>query len=297
MKRWIAKRVYGVFENRYKKHGFRIVKPDFYCPLVDVEEAKADRTRLWAETTDCIGVDFDEAGHRALLAGQLPALAEGFDYPVEGAADDELQGFYAGNSQFGGTDARVLFAFLRLWRPGRIVEIGSGYSTLLMIDVNRRFLGGQTEITAVEPYPKPFLRRMAEDGSVRLVDQRVQDTPLELFDQLQSGDILFVDSSHVCKTGSDLNFIVFEILPRLRPGVRIHFHDVFLPLEYPENWVLEEERSWNEQYLVRALLMYAKDALRVTFSSAYAFARIGQLPDSLRGPWNHGGSLWLTKGP
>ena len=116
---------------------------------------------------------------------------------------------------------------LRAWRPSRIIEVGSGYSTLLIADVARRFLDGTTRITAIEPYPRPFLAKIG----VELIEARVQDVPPAVFDVLERGDVLFIDSSHVAKTCSDVNHLFFEILPRLKPGVRIHVHDVFLPAD------------------------------------------------------------------
>jgi hypothetical protein len=110
--------------------------------------------------------------------------------------------------------------------------------------------------------------------------------------------VLFVDSSHVAKTGSDVNHLCFDVLPRLRKGVRIHFHDVFLPADYPKAWVLEQNRSWNEQYVVRALLMYSTH-FRVLFGSSHAYhAHAEALRAALREPggaYYGGGSLWLEK--
>ena len=110
--------------------------------------------------------------------------------------------------------------------------------------------------------------------------------------------MLFIDSSHVAKTGSDVNHLCFEVLPRLRAGVRIHFHDIFLPSDYPKPWALDENRSWNEQYVVRALLMHS-NAFRVLFGSSYAFAAHAEaLREALRerdGACYGGGSLWIEK--
>lgn len=144
--RWVARHLHDWLVKRLKRNSYLIVKPTFYSPMVDKEALAADAERMWPNIiADCAGIDFNEAGHRALIAGDLPQLAGAFDYPSTGAADDELQEFYECNSPFEGTDARVLFGLLRLWRPQRIIEIGSGYSTLLMDDVNRRFLDGQVK--------------------------------------------------------------------------------------------------------------------------------------------------------
>ena len=265
----------------------------FYSPIVDPADAIANAARIWPEPpADVAGIEFDDASHRHVLETLFPRFYHDFDYPEEGAPDEELAAYYVRNSQFSWLDARALFVLLREWRPSRVIEVGSGYSTLLIADVARRFLGGACSITAIEPYPRPFLSKIG----VELIEAKVQDVPLAVFDTLERGDVLFIDSSHVAKTGSDVNHLFFEILPRLRPGVRIHVHDVFLPADYPKYWVVDENRSWNEQYVLRALLMYST-RFRVVFGSFNAYARhrdalaraLGVAPEATYG----GGSLWL----
>jgi predicted O-methyltransferase YrrM len=265
----------------------------FYSPIVDPADATANEARIWPEPpTDVAGIDFDDASHRHVLETLFACFYKDFDYAEAGAPDEELKAYYIGNSQFGWLDARALFVLLREWRPSRIIEVGSGYSTLLMADVARRFLGGATKITAIEPYPRPFLARIG----VELIEAKVQDVPLTTFDALDRGDVLFIDSSHVSKTGSDVNRLFFEILPRLKAGVRIHVHDVFLPADYPKEWVVGDNRSWNEQYVLRALLMDST-RYRVVFGSAHAYYRhrdavtraLGLAPGVAYG----GGSFWF----
>lgn len=216
-----------------------------------------------------------------------------FDYPDAGPDDESPHQYYDGNSQFNGMDARLAFGLLRLWRPGRIIEVGSGYSTLLMVDVVGRHLSGQTRITCVEPFPRPFLRKLA---GIELLESKVQDVDSAMFESLGRGDVLFIDSSHVSKTGSDVNFLFFEVLPRLKAGVHIHFHDIFLPYEYPKDWVMDESISWNEQYLLRALLMFSADTFKVTLGCAYAVTQLRHLAEPIRnGRGATGGSFWITK--
>ncbi|HZI83115.1 MAG TPA: class I SAM-dependent methyltransferase, partial [Casimicrobiaceae bacterium] len=218
-----------------------------------------------------------------------------FAYPAK-ASDNPLQ-FYVDNDQFGWLDCRALFVLLRAWRPKRFVEVGSGFSTLLVADVNKRFLGGTLRIECIEPYPRAELRS-PELRLEQLIARKVQDVEPAFFDRLESGDVLFIDSSHVAKTGSDVNHLCFEVLPALRPGVRIHFHDIFLPADYPKPWVIDENRSWNEQYVVQALLMFSR-GFRVLFGSAYAFAAhreaLRQALDAPDGACYGGGSLWIEK--
>jgi hypothetical protein len=267
----------------------------FYSPVADVAELRAQLERIWPAHPSVLGIDFNDAYHQRVLREYFPAFYPDFAYPAR--PDGNPLTFYLDNDQFSWLDCRALFVLLRAWRPKRLVEVGSGFSTLLVADVNRRFLGGALSMTCVEPYPRPFLHS-AELGLARLLVQKVQDADARIFSELDAGDVLFIDSSHVAKTGSDVNYLCFEVLPRLRPGVRIHFHDIFLPTDYPQQWVLDENRSWNEQYLVRALLMFSSH-FRVLFGCSHAFAaHAPALREALREPdgaYYGGGSLWIEK--
>jgi hypothetical protein len=267
----------------------------FYSPIVNPDDVRSDAAWLWpTDPRAMLGIDFDDAQHAFVLGTLFPNFYPLFDYPEQGAADEELSSYYVRNTQFSWLDARALFVLFQHWRPRRIVEIGSGYSTLLMDDINRRFLGGTMSITSIEPFPRPFLHAMADRIDLKVA--RVQDVPLSVFESLEAGDVLFIDSSHVAKTGSDVNFVFFEILPRLATGVRVHVHDIFLPMEYPRDWVVDENRSWNEQYLVRALLMFSS-RFRVVFGCAHAYVRHRALLATAlgvdAGRTFGGGSLWL----
>lgn len=270
----------------------------FYSPIVDPSELLAVESRLWSAAPEVIGVDFGSEYQLHVLREWFPQFIADYDYPEPAPAGDAaLDRFYTQNSQFSWLDARALFVLMRAWRPSRIIEVGSGYSSLLMADVNLRFLNGSCDITCIEPYPRPFLRS-GIPGLARLLEQKVQDVPLSTFSALQAGDILFIDSSHVAKTGSDVNYLFFEVLPRLQVGVKIHIHDIFLPHEYPRAWVIDENRSWNEQYLVRALLMFS-NKFAVRFGSSYAFSRHSdEVRNALAlksGAVFGGGSLWIER--
>lgn len=267
----------------------------FYSPVTDPAELGSRLDELYPAQPQAPGIDFNDPSHEALLAALATHMPD-YQYPELGAEDTELNQFYTRNSQFSWLDSRALFCLLRHWRPARIVEVGSGYSSLLMSDVNRRFFGGSTRIECIEPYPRPFLRRA--DMGIELIEQKVQAVPLSFFESLQPGDLLFIDSSHVCKTGSDVNFLYLQVLPRLKPGVRVHIHDIFLPAEYPRDWVIDENRSWNEQYLLQALLMFSA-GFRVLFGCNYAFMRYPQkVIAALNHPKGHGfggGSFYIER--
>jgi predicted O-methyltransferase YrrM len=267
----------------------------FYSPVVNPAEARQDEARIWPPQPTMAGIDMNDAGHLAVLQSDFPRFIGDYDYPEHGPADAELTHFYTQNSQFSWLDSRGLFVMMRARPPRRIIEVGSGYSSLLMADVNVRFLANMVDITCIEPFPRDFLRR-GVDGLARVLVERVQDVSLDVFATLRDGDILFIDSSHVGKTGSDVLHLLFEVLPRLAPGVRIHIHDIFLPDDYPKDWVLDAGRSWNEQYLLRALLMDSP-RYQVLFGCNYAFARFGDaVIRALAHPKGHGfggGSFWI----
>jgi hypothetical protein len=264
----------------------------FYSPIVDLVELDSARDRIWPDDPpDPPGIDFRPDRQRALLR-EIAALARDYDYP-QGAPSGVVDGFREPNGMFEGLDARMSFCLLRRFRPRCVIEVGCGFSSLLAADVNTRFLRPAAQITCIDPFPPPFLTA-AVPGIDRLVAKKVQDVPLTLFEELEANDILFIDSSHVVKTGSDVTFLHLEVLPRLREGVVIHIHDIFLPEDYPKEWVLGERRSWSEQYLVRALLTYSC-AFEVVFANHYAALRLGPEVRETFGGLYGGGSLWIRR--
>lgn len=268
----------------------------FYSPVVN--PAELDPEFIWPQTPGPIlGIEFNDASHKRMLTEVFPRFMPEYDYPEYLEETPELCDFYTQNSQFSWLDSRALFVLLRHWRPKRMIEVGSGFSTLLAADVKRRFMDDRMQLTCIEPYPRPFLQQ-DKLGIDRLIEKKVQEVPFDVFQELQAGDILFIDSSHVAKTGSDVNFLYLEVLPRLAPGVMVHIHDIFLPMDYLYDWVMIDNRSWNEQYLLRALLMYSS-AFRMIFGCSYAFS---QFPDLVRKALAHekghafgGGSFWMER--
>ena len=238
----------------------------FYSPVTNPADLATREDEIWTDAPfTCHDISFNDPLHQAILAEWFPRHMGRYDYP-ESCEDPDR--FFTRNPMFSWLDSRALFVFLLECQPRRLIEIGSGYSSLLTADVNHRFLGNAMEFSCIEPYPRDFLKK-GFPGLGKLHQTRVEKTGLGIFNELEAGDILFVDSSHVSRTGSDVNFIVFEILPRLPQGVMVHFHDIFLPQEYPRQWAIDENRSWNEQYLLRALLMNS-NTWEVMFGCNYA---------------------------
>jgi predicted O-methyltransferase YrrM len=238
-------------------------------------------------------VDLHPLAHRDFLTFIAPPLMSDWDYPMTRPEGWQPPAFYEQNDAFMSADARALFVMLRRLAPRRMIEVGSGFSTFLTADVNRRFLGGAMHFTVVEPYREDLaFECIAGVHAVRRTE--VQDVPLEVFAALEANDVLFIDGSHVAKTGSDVVHLALEILPRLQPGVVVHFHDVFLPNEYPRSWVLERGMHWNEQYVVQALLQ-GSAAFEVLYGSAIAHALYPEAHRAFTGGTGTGGSLWLRR--
>jgi hypothetical protein len=164
--------------------------------------------------------------------------------------------YYYANPNFPLADALALMAVMVAKRPRRFVEIGSGFSTCAATDIAETELGGEVNMTFIDPHPELAITLLGAESRhcESVIRKRVQDVPLRLFQDLQRGDILFIDSSHVAKTGSDVLDYLFRILPSLTAGVVVHIHDIFFPFEYPDAWIAGENRSWNEAYLLRAFL-------------------------------------------
>ena len=166
--------------------------------------------------------------------------------------------FYWGNPALSRGDATIYYSMIREYRPAQVVEIGSGYSSMLA--ARACLLNGITKLSCIEPYPMAALEGLA--GLTELIKAPVQDLPPAWFDRLAANDILFVDSTHVSKIGSDVNYLILDVLPRLKPGVLVHFHDIFLPYQMPRPWLMDQQLMWNEQYLLSAFLLF-NDAFEV----------------------------------
>ncbi|HTQ38027.1 MAG TPA: class I SAM-dependent methyltransferase [Pirellulales bacterium] len=269
----------------------RIAPPGhFYSPLPDIT-ALADGQPLASTVWD--GVNLNADGQRQLL-GELAEKASAFDWPEE---QTPTRRFWLKNGYYEHCDSVTLFSFIRRFCPRRIMEVGSGFTSALMLDTNDLYCDSSMQLTFIEPYPKRLNQLLTPRDAerARIIVSGVQRVPVEEFDQLEAGDFLFIDSSHVSKYGSDVNHLLFNVLPRLRPGVMIHMHDIFFPFEYPLQW-LKDGRAWNELYLLRAFLQY-NNAFEILFSNSFVTARYPEdvkrlipLMDASRGA-----AMWLKK--
>jgi hypothetical protein len=266
----------------------------FYSPIPSLDEIRHREAAIFGDRP-MAGIDLNE-GRQLELLDRIAMIASDHAF-----SRDRTGGmrYHFGNLAFGAIDALVWAALLRTLQPARVIEVGSGFSTGVLLDTRERYLGAAPEITLIEPYPALVQSLLKADDQVRLVPAPLQDVALEEFDRLQSGDVLFIDSTHVSKTGSDVNYALFEILPRLSSGVYVHIHDVFDHFEYPREWVYQG-RAWNEAYLVRAFLQYNTAFEIVLWAPWLARAHPERLRRSVPMPGSQTGvvdpaSLWLRK--
>ena len=267
----------------------------FLSPLPDIAEARVAVAKNVARATDALpGIDLRADAQRDLLLKMADLLPE-FDWTetcVPGKRFHFNQGWY------GKADSLCLYAMLRLFRPRRVVEVGSGFSSALMLDVDERFLDSNTKFTFIDPDPVRLQSMLApaDQRRVRIIPQAVQAVSKRVFTELEGGDFLFINSSHVSKTGSDVNFLFFEILPQLPPGCLIHFHDIFWPFEYPEEWIADGW-AWNEAYLLRAFLSF-NNSFEIAFWVPFCTRRWPDIFNkSVPGhPIDTGAAIWLRRG-
>lgn len=225
----------------------------YYSPIPSKKDVERFALEKWHQTPDAIaGVDFNVAGQLRMLETLGPLTRElAFADDAGGATR-----YWWDNDGFSPGDATVLAAMLMHYRPRQVLEIGAGYSTAVMLDVSERYLKAPPRITCVDPEPgrlRSVLR--GDEAQLTIHETIMQELPRELFTSLAANDILFIDSSHVLKLGSDVSILFLEVLPRLAPGVVVHVHDIATSFEYPLEWY-EEGRAWNEAPALRAFLAF-----------------------------------------
>jgi predicted O-methyltransferase YrrM len=205
------------------------------------------------------------------------------------------------NGSFESVDAEMTYAMVRDAKPRHIVEIGSGFSSIVMlraVESNGNQGSAQAVISVYDPYPRDFIVKLQDEHRIVLTRKEIQRIPVDTFQHLEANDILFIDSSHVLRIDSDVQYEYLEILPRLPPGVLVHIHDIFLPRRnYPKQVVMDRHDFWNEQYLVQAFLAFNR-AYEVLLSASYLHYAHPELlqaavPSYRAGVWP--GSLWLRR--
>ncbi len=263
----------------------------FYSPVPDLAEIEAQTDRLFGPGRELPGVELHVAEQLELFR-TLAALAREAPLPV---APGETARYGVDNPNYGIGDASMLQAMLRNLRPAHYLEVGSGYTTALALDTNERYLDGAMTVTAIEPHPELLRGVLRADDRVEVLSEPVQSVPVERFRALGPGDVLFLDCSHVLKTGSDVQHLYTNVLPVLAAGVHVHVHDVFWPFEYLRHWI-EAGRAWNEAYLLHAFLLF-NDAFEIVLWNHYIAVEhrdviAAELPQMLATP---GGAIWLRR--
>jgi hypothetical protein len=270
----------------------------FYSSIPSSQEILRRKDVVFSRQDDLLGIDVNLPIQIEYLRAFAAYLQEEPFYEPPQSARYNIH-----NDTFTYDDAPILHYMLRYLRPARVVEIGSGNSSACMLDTNDAYLNRMINFTFIDPYCDNLRRILTDDDYPRItiVERAVQDVPLALFEQLSANDILFIDSSHVMKIGSDLHTIMFSVLPRLKPGVHIHFHDVRYPFQYFEPFIARGY-FWNEVYVLRAFLQY-NSAFKIVFWLNYLLNEqrgllkqyLPRLPIDLANDCYAGGSIWLTK--
>ena len=281
--------LYQRFFNFFQAKGVHVTPVHFYQALPDT---RALSEELWETPSEMPGVDLNEAAQLELLETSFARFRDECTLiPSKQTADPNE--YYFENGLFGGTDALVLYCMIRHFRPRLILEVGSGASSLM--SAKAALKNGSTELVCIEPFPNDSLKA-GFPGLTHLIEDKVQNVSKDVFARLNANDILFIDSSHVSKIGSDVNFLFLEIIPRLNPGVIVHVHDIFFPCEYRRDWVLNEFRFWNEQYMLQAFLMFNAEFEVLMSNSVLGFKYrdrlVAAFPNS---PWWGGGSFWMRR--
>jgi hypothetical protein len=264
----------------------------YYSPIPNLKEIEKNRDRVFQSPPGIIGIDLNEEGQREFLNNLRPYINEISFSPVKGHSNR----YFARNDFFVESDALYYNALLKFKKPKRVVEVGSGFSSAVLFDVIDTAGLKLESVHFIEPYPDRLIKllKTKDEDQYVLHKSRVQDVAVELFTSLGSDDILFIDSSHISKIGSDVNFLIFEILPILKPGVLIHLHDILYPFEYPEGWVFDG-RFWNEAYLLKAFLMFNPQFKVIIFNNYLAQFHRAFLEEIDSRLLASGGSIWIEK--
>lgn len=239
-------RIFNIAQAR----GLHIVPANYESPIPNTAELP---DRLWNSyfpVSD--GFQLDQKSQLNLISRLAKYGNEMSDTPANVRVAHE---YYWNNPMFGAMDAIVYHAMIREFKPKQVLEVGGGYST--MVAAKAAILNGNTKLRVIEPHPIEPLKKGCP-GLAQIITEPVQNVHLSEFEALIENDILFIDDSHICKTGSDVNHIILTVLPRLKPGVIIHLHDIFLPWEYAKQWVLNRKTFYTEQYLLYAFLLFNK---------------------------------------
>lgn len=254
--------------------------------------------------TKFLNINFNEESHTKIL-NELNNYLEKFDneFGHKNVLERQTKFKYTLlNGAFEWMDARLLHYFLQKNKPKKIIEIGSGNSTLLTYNTKQMY-NLDLDIICIEPYPTDYLKNMHKMGKITLIEKCLEDVDLSIFKTLTENDILFIDSSHVLKLNSDVMYYFTQIFPLLNKNVLIHIHDIFFPYDYPHDWIING-RFWNEQYFLYVFLQY-NTKFKIQFCNSYSkFKYSEELKNIQKNTYEiknkivndsfAGGSIWLN---
>jgi hypothetical protein len=273
-----------LFRN-WERCGFHVTPVHFYQPIPDTQSLPET---LWTQPRELVGIGMNDPMQLDLLRNNFQKFREEYEnFPAEPPPGQRRP--------FRGVDVLVAYCMVRHFQPRLIVEVGSGWSSLVLGQAAAK--NNNSALICIDPFPSDVLRK-GFPGLRSLIEKKIQDIDLEFFSQLGSGDVLFIDSSHTVKIGGDVNYLFLEVLPRLRPGVIVHVHDIFLPFEYRRDWVLDEFRFWTEQYLLQAFLAFNSEfevLLAISYLNHYHQEDLTAAFPGLSS-WA-GGSFWMRRKP
>lgn len=293
LKKWIRKNVYvrKIIE-KINVYSLSVPPGHFYSPIPDVSEISKREDEIFDNFKIVDAIQFNDDRQLELL--KLFTEYEKIIPFLDNPGPDFRYNY--NNEMYSHSSGALLFCFLHYLKPKRVIEVGSGYSSALMLDVNNKYFNNEMALTFIEPYPARLnkLLRKEDYKSVKIIENKVEEIDLEIFSQLKENDILFIDSTHISKIGSDVNSILFNIIPKLKKGVYIHFHDILYPFEYPKQWIYQGIH-WNESYLLRSFLMY-NNSFSIQFFNTYLLEKFSeQMKEISLFNKNIGGCLWLKK--
>ncbi len=260
----------------------------YESPYPDIVEIHRQEKEIFDVNKEILGIDFNIDRQLELVKKmeeiELP------DWKTYESGSNYR--YYYDNGWFDKNSADALYYMIRLVKPKNIIEVGSGFSTSVMLDTNEFFFDNKINIISIEPYSERLKSLLKSSDNIQIYEKDLQKIPLHFFETLEEDDILFIDSSHVSKINSDVNYVFFEILPRLKKGVYIHFHDIIYPFIYPSKWIYEG-RAYNEMYILRAFLMGNKDFSVQLFGGMLNHKYADMMAEKVRGCGKN--SMWLRK--
>lgn len=242
---------WAIFD-KAERMGIHILPVHYYTPIPASAEIKFDdQTSVFAAVS---GDVLDSA------VNTLSEMVDRYKDEYSDLADrkpfekqETISEFRFGLAPYSTIEAELLYGLVRSAKPSQIIEIGSGHTTLLIAEAIRAEAGYSPVFECIEPYRPKYLQNLPPEVTT-FNDSPLQSITMDRFREMGKGDILFIDSSHVVNYGSDVVYEICAILPNLSPGVLVHFHDIFLPYEYPTEWIENSKFFWNEQYMISALV-------------------------------------------